>query len=123
MAIADVLESDPELSALATGGVHWRSAPSGTQPPLVVIDKSTGSRMYTFDGPPLHSTSWLVKGVGFVSDAEEIDKRCRALLDGTLLAGVDLRLRPIPDNDVSYQEDTSGEVYDHVGTEYRMVNE
>lgn len=122
-AIADLLENDAELQALAPGGVHWRSAPEGTTPPLVIFDRSTGSRTYTFDGPPLHNTSWTVKGVGFVSDAEDIDARCRQVLAGASLPGVDLRLAPMADNDVSYQEDSSGELYDHIGTEYRVVSE
>lgn len=123
MAIAAILENDPELQALAPAGVFWRSAPLGTNPPIVVFDQGTGTRSYTFGGAPLHDTTWTVKGVGFASDAEDINARCLVLLDGATLQGVDVRLTPMPEGDVSYQEDSSGEVYDHVGTEYRVVNE
>lgn len=122
-AIVEILESDAQLTALATGGVHWRSAEEGAQPPLVIVDKYAGSRTYAFDDSPLHNTGWTVKGVGFSSDAEDIDKRCQTLLAGADLPGVSLRLAPMREDDVSYQEDSSGELYDHVGTNYRVVDE
>ncbi len=122
-AIVAILENDAQLSALATGGVHWRSAPEGTDPPVVIVDKYAGSRTYTFEGPPLHNTGWTVKGVGFASDAEDIDARCQVLLAGADLPGVNVRLAPMPDDDVSYEEDSTGEKYDHIGTNYRVVDE
>lgn len=124
MAIADILEGDDELTALAPGGVHWRHAPQNTKPPLVIFNAQVpGVRTYTFDGPPLRTSVWLVKGVGFADDAEDINARCQVLLADQALPGVDLRLAPLPDDDVSYEEGEHGDMYDHNGTNYRVMSE
>lgn len=125
MAIAALLEADAELTTLATGGVHWRRAPEGTDHPLVIFSRSSGTFVWTFEGPPMRPQRYLVKGVGFADDAEDIDKRCRELLtDASLnLPNENLLLKPLPRDDVSYGEEKDGEAFDHVGTEYEVTTE
>lgn len=124
-AIWNALETDSGLHALATGGIFWRIAPSGTTVPICIYQKMAGTRMYTFSGEPLHEEVYMIKGVGFADDAEDIDEYCQGLLNNLAieLDGRSLALAPIAEGDLSYGEDVEGEHYEHVGTLYRVVTE
>lgn len=124
-AIAEVLENDAQLALLAPAGVHWSIAPQGIEPPYVIFQKQAGTRTYTFGGPPMLNEVYLVKGVGDPFQAEAINERCLTLLDGVVLVVNDreLLLRPMPEDDVDYVEVDSGEAYQHVGINYRVVTE
>jgi len=123
-AIIDALD-DATLALTATAGVHWVQAPQGTEPPYVIVMKVAGTREYTFEGPPILNELYIVKGVGFADDAEAMDERCQVLLDNVALAvdGRDLLLAPMPEVDVNYTDNSSGEVWQHVGTQYRIETE
>lgn len=123
--IWNILSADSTLLGLATGGIHWREAPGGTQPPLCIYAKQAGTRFYTFAGPPMLSEVYTVKGVGFADDAEDIDLRCQYLLDNAVITVDDriLLLKPMAEEDIAYGEDVDGEHYEHVGTHYRVVTE
>lgn len=124
-ALYGVLDSDVQLTALATGGIHHRIAPDDTEPPYVVFFKMAGNRAYTFEGPPMHGQTWLVKGVGDAESAEDINSRCLTVLSNTALTvdGHLLLLAPMPNVDVDFADDTDGEHAEHVGTQYRIVVE
>lgn len=124
-AIFAVLVADGELDTLATGVIHYRIAPDDATTPYVVFNKMAGTRIWAFDGPPILNQVWLVKGIGDPADAEDIDLRCQAILSGASLTFDDyeLRLAPMPEDDVSYGEVTDGEQFDHVGTNYRVMLE
>jgi len=124
IALAETLKGDATLGALATGGVHHRKATQGKKPPFVIFFKSTGVPTWTFAGPPMDREVWVVKGVGVRQVAEEIDRRCKELLNGTTLTidgKVHQDIRHI--GDIDYDEIDEGERYDHVGAEYRISSE
>ena len=124
-AIFAVLEADSTLAGLASGGIHWRKAPQSSTPPMCIYAKSSGVRRWAFDGPPMHNEVWLIKGVGFIDDAEAIDERVQKIFDGAVLS-VDnhiVLLKPMPEEDVSVEDQEYGETFDHVGTYYRIVTE
>lgn len=123
-ALADKLKGDAALKAVATGGVFHRKAPSGTVPPYVIFHKAAGNPLWSFGGPAMDKDVWLVKGVGERDIAEDIDKRCKELLNGADLAiedKVHQDLRAI--SDVDYDEIVDGERIDHVGAEYKLDSE
>jgi len=124
-AIFEVLDGSSELEDLATGGLHWNKAPQDTQPPLVIVTMMSGVRLWTFDGPPLRNQKYLVKGVGNPVDAEDIDDLCLELLTDASLSvdGHTVHLAPLPEEDVSYEDQQYGENYQHEGTMYRIVVE
>lgn len=123
--IYDLLKADAALTTLATGGVHFRMAPEGTAPPLVIFDKYVPERLdLAFAGPDLEWDQWLVRGVGAASTAEDIDKRCQVLLNGADFSMKDYELlycRRI--GGVSYPELVGGDRYDHIGSIYQVGSE
>lgn len=125
-AIDQKLAGDAQLMALATGGVHYRKAPHGTVPPIVIFSRySPSTPRYTFAGPGLDSEGWLVKGVAEkVRVAEEINARCRELLDGASLVITDTLCHYMRrENDFDLDEEVDGESYEHVGVIYRLISE
>lgn len=123
-ALHEILEGDPILKELATGGVFHRKADPGVKPPYVIFHKAAGNPLWTFDGPPTDKEIWLVKGVGERETAEDIDRRCKKILNGADLeiegkAHQDLRHI----SDVDYDEPADGERYNHVGAEYKLDSE
>lgn len=124
-AIYQRLKSDAALLNIAKGGIHFQVAPAGTDFPYVIFQKMSGVPLDAFDGPSLDKDVWLVKGVGkSTRHAEEINERCLELLNGATLAiteKVNQDLRKIAD--VSYGEQNKGEVYRHIGAEYKLDSE
>jgi len=124
-ALSEILKEDAQLKALATSGVFHRKVPSKTARPYVIFHKSSGVPTWAFDGPSMDKDVWLVKGVADDRDeAEDIDARCKALLNGATLniEGKDHQdLRHI--NDVDYDEILDGERVNHVGAEYKLDSE
>lgn len=125
LAIVERLESDTAIQAAAPNGVWWRSAEQGTDPPIVIVSKMSGIRRWSFGGPPMRNQTWLVKGVGDAEDAEYLDALClAALTDAPLvIGGVELLLAPLPEDEVSYEDDQYGESYQHEGSYYRVITE
>lgn len=123
-AIYDLLAADTSITDLANG-IFWKRAPQGTQPPVVIYSKQTGTRAYTFDGPPSRNEVYLVKGVGFEDDAAELNSRCLAVLADAEISidGRTVLLKPLAQDDTDYGEDTDGESYEHIGTDYRIITE
>jgi hypothetical protein len=123
-AIAAALENDDALKQLATGGVFHRKAPSGAVPPYIIFNKMSGVPWWTFAGPPIDRDVWLVKGVGVRDVVEDIDRRCKQLLNSaelTIKGKAHQDLRAI--SDVDYDEMVNGERIDHVGAEYKLDSE
>lgn len=76
-AILAVLRNDPELRALMPGGVYFDVAPPGrTQ--YVVVSMEFHEDAYTFDGPALETTLYLVKAIERISDGDGNTKRAAA---------------------------------------------
>lgn len=123
VALANALKEDAGLKKLATG-VHHRKAPKGSVLPYVVFHKASGVPTWSFGGPPIDRDVWLVKGVGTRDDAEAIDERCKAVLNG---ASLDIEGKAHQDlrhiSDVDYDEEIKGERIDHVGAEYKLDSE
>lgn len=124
-ALAQILKEDATLKALAANGVFHRKADQGVVPPYVIFHKASGVPGWAFDGPPMDKDVWLVKGVAVDRDvAEDIDARCKALLNGATLniegkAHQDLRHI----SDVDFDEVLDGERVNHVGAEYKLDSE
>jgi hypothetical protein len=124
IALSEKLKGDATLESLAIGGIHHKIAPQGVKPPFLIFSKSSGIPTWAFDGPPMDREVWLVKGVGVRQVAEELDRRCKELLNGTTLdidGKVHQDIRHI--GDVDYDEIVEGERYNHVGAEYRISSE
>ncbi len=122
--LSKLLKEDAVLKTLATGGVHHKIAKSGSKVPYIIFHKAAGNPLWTFSGPPMDMDVWVVKGVGERADAEDIDKRCKDLLNGSTLAiegKVHQDLRAI--SDVDYDEVVDGERINHVGAEYKLDSE
>lgn len=118
------LKADVALKALATGGIFHATAKSGTVPPYVIFHKASGVPTRTFDGPPMKRDVWVVKGVGSREAAEDIDARCKEILNGATLniegkAHLDL----FEIGDIDFSEVENGERYNHVGAEYKLDSE
>lgn len=123
-ALVALLEADAELMALAPGGVWFGTADEGTPFPYVLVDKSSGTHKFAFQGNPLDWDMWIVKGVGVVEDAEKIDKRCRKLLTDAELLPEGTAVKYLrPESDINYPEVVDGERYQHVGANYRITSE
>lgn len=122
-ALAKKLKEDPVLKELATGGVHYKKAGSNDKPPYVIFHKAAGNPLWSF-GDHMDKEVWVIKGVGEQEVAEDIDLRCKDILNGATLAiegKVHQDLRHI--SDVNYDEADEGEVYNHVGAEYKLDSE
>lgn len=123
-ALAKILKEDDDLKALASGGVFHRKADAGVKPPYVIFHKAAGNPLWALDGSPMDKDVWLVKGVGERETAEDIDARCKEILNGATLeieGKVHQDLRHI--TDVDYDEISDGERYNHVGAEYKLDSE
>lgn len=124
-ALYELLKEDDTLKKVAVGGVHFQIAPAGTADPYIIFQKPSGVPMDAFAGPSLDKEVWLVKGVSTKTRlAEEINKRCLALLNGatlTITGKENQDLRRIAD--VNYGEQDKGEIYRHVGAEYKLDSE
>jgi hypothetical protein len=127
--LASFLEADPVIEELATGGVWYEVAGERAEekadPPYVVFSKVPSTPLnFSFQGNSQDWEVWIVKGVGPVKVAEEIDKRCRELLTDAEFEVVGHSLEMIrPFSDINYPELADGERYQHVGAQYRIINE
>lgn len=128
-AIFGVLNGDATLKALLSTptAIYHRVVPQNATLPAVVFSRMAGTPEWAFDSSGLQNDVWLVKGVAkgaTSSPAEDIDARVKALLTdasftitGRVLNGI------YPELDIDYEEVTAGEVYHHVGSQYRVVSE
>lgn len=121
------LEADAQLMEHATEGVWYEIADQkeDVKPPYCIVMQMPGTPLeFAFQGESQDWDVWVIKGVGQPKAAEAINKRCKELLtDAELeIEGVDvLYLRPF--SVVNYSELADGERYQHVGAQYRIVNE
>lgn len=126
-AIADLLEADEDLMKLATSGVWYdiASERNEVKPPYVIIGQVPGTPLdFAFQGDSQDWDVWVVKGVGGIEVAERIDERCKELLTDAELEMEDRVVRYIrPFSSVKYPELADGEEYQHVGAQYRIINE
>lgn len=124
VALKEILQDDAALKALATGGIYHLEPKANAVRPYVIFHKASGVPSWAFDGPPMDRDVWLVKGVGLRDVVEDIDRRCKELLDA---ANLDIEGKAHQDlrhiADVSYREVLDGERVDHVGAEYRVGSE
>lgn len=123
-ALAQKLKDDEALMALATGGVHFKQAPSGAKVPYVIFQRSAETGLRAFDGPTLDKGVWIVKAVGEAEIAEDIDRRCLQLLNNSTLdiegyESLDVHWIGV----IDYAETDEGERFDHVGHEYKIDTE
>lgn len=125
-ALAELIEADPKIKELATGGVWYEVADEATnvKPPYVIIGKMAGTPQWTLQGNSWDWDVWLIKGVGPPKIAEEIDARCKELLTDAELTMPDREIQYLrPMGDVNYAEPVDGERYQHVGANYRITSE
>lgn len=125
--VVTFLEADTELMEHATNGVWFEIADQRIEvdPPYCILAQVPGTPLeFAFQGDSQDWDVWVVKGVGGTKVAEAIDRRCKELLtDAELeLGGTVVRyIRPF--SVVNYSELADGERYQHVGAQYRIVNE
>lgn len=123
-AIYTRLNGDATLKGLATGGIHHRLAPQGTEAPYVIFQRQAGTSLRTFAPGSTERAVWLVKSVcrgASATKAEEIDARCQALLDGVKLSPATGRALTVERHSaVEYGEASDGEQIHHVGSLYRI---
>lgn len=123
-AIKEFLSTDSVIEKISTG-VFYELAPPGQQRPYVIFGKPTGGEDWAFAGQPMEDDAWIVKGVGKTSQAEDIDKRCRELLNQESIVIENrsllfLRSQAI----VSYLEvNDDGERFQHEGHVYKLISE
>ena len=75
------------VTVLATGGVHFRKAPSGTEFPFVVFDRVPKSVAYGFANNLLYETDWWSIKALTESDTDtgqQILAACENAINGTL---------------------------------------
>lgn len=123
-ALKELLSGDEALKKLATGGVHYKQAPKGAKPPYVIFGRMSEVPERAFDGPTLDHEVWMVKGVGEAAKVEDIDRRCRELLDNADLQIEGRRCLDVHRVGViDFAETVEGERFDHVGHEYKIDSE
>jgi Protein of unknown function (DUF3168) len=122
-ALFAALDEDDAMSGLATGVYHLR-APADAVFPYCVFNKQSGLPIRAMGTVAFVNQLWLVKGLcrgGDQGEAEAIDARCKALLDGADLAIDGFNPPTIErETDVIYPEDDDGETLFHVGALYRL---
>ena len=128
-ALFGVLNGDATLKALLSTptAIYHRVVPQNATLPAVVFTRMAGTPEWSFDSAYLQTDIWLVKGVAkgsSSSPAEDIDARVRVLLTDTKFSVTGRTLTAIfPELDIDYEEVTAGEVYHHVGSQYRLTTE
>lgn len=126
-AIFEALNADAELGDLAAG-IYHQKAPEKAAYPYVLFHKQADTSRWTMRTEDTDQV-WLVKGVcrgGDAEEAEDIDARCQAILNGLQLElnDPDRRheyLARESGNDMS--EIDKGETVFHVFSLYRVVVE
>ena len=120
------LSGDATLIALLSGpgAIHHRIIPQGGALPAVVLSRLAGTPEWMFDSAHIQSDVWLIKGVSKGSSssvAEDIAARVDALLTDAVFAVTGRVLLAVyREMDVDFEELTSGELYHHVGANYRV---
>jgi hypothetical protein len=128
-AIYTLLTGDDTLTDLlaSTGAVYHEHAPVEAARPLVIFNRQSGTRIYTFGGEAIRPEMWLVKAVTnsqSASSAEAIDARLEALLnDAALSISGSTLLHLRRDSDVQYAEQDGHDTYQHVGGLYRLIHQ
>jgi hypothetical protein len=128
-AIYGLLSADATLGALlaSTTAVYDEEAPAEAAYPMVIFNRQSGQRDWTFAGEPMRPEMWLVKAVTHArsaSTAEAIDARLETLLNdaGLSITGSTL-LYLRRESDVKYSERDGQDTYKHVGGLYRLVHQ
>lgn len=126
-AIRNRLLSDSTLMALCATptSVFHRHAPQTGKVPLIIIDKRSGVRVWTFGGTPMAYETWMIKGVAFARTAdraEDIAARIEVVMNDAPLvisgrACLDSRL----ESEVDYPEQVGKETVQHCGGVYRII--
>jgi hypothetical protein len=126
-AIYTLLTADDTLTDLlsSSSAVYHEQAPKEAAFPLVIFNRQSGTRIYTFGGEAIRPEVWLVKAVTqseSASTAEAIDARLETLLDDAALSVTGSTLLYLRrDSDVSYPERDGQDFYRHVGGLYRLI--
>ena len=108
--------------------IYYQHAPEGAAYPLVVFSKQAGTPTEAFADPSAYESDvWMVKAIDrdtTADDAEAIQARVAVLLnDATLSISGATHLYLRRQSDIDYSEVTSGVVYQHAGSLYRLVYE
>ncbi len=128
-ALYTALAGDATLGALlsAPTAIYHRVVPQGGVLPVVVLSKMAGTPEWQFAGTHLQTDVWLIKGIAKGSSssvAEDIAARASAVLNDAVLSVTGRILLSIKrELDVDYEEVTSGELYHHVGSNFRVVTQ
>lgn len=128
-AIRQALLDSPNLTALLAdpdNGVFYQLASGGSELPYVIFQEQTDVvPLWTCEGPPLETGSWMVKAVGSVAATENILAQIKATLDRAEL--VIEGSRSLYCNRTScpppYAEVTSGQRIQHAGAVYKITTE
>jgi hypothetical protein len=119
--IGAVLVGDATLAALATGGVHYSVVTrQSAEPPFCIFHNDGGSEQWSAGGAGVERDLWTVKGASpKASEADDIDSRCRVLLDNASLGAGNLFCRRL--TGVAYSETEDGETTFYRGSQYEVV--
>lgn len=122
-AIGQLLDGDATLGALATGGVFFSVvADQDAEMPYVVFHYEGGTEEWALQGNGIERDRYQVKGISPRADiAEDIDERCRVLLDNADLGGDHLFCRR--EAGVSYSTVDDGLPIHYRGSIYRVVRD
>ena len=134
-AIYGRMAGDTTLNALlgppASGyskAIYHQLAPQGAQFPYVIFQKQSGNPTEAFGDPAAMDTDvWLVKAVDrntSADPAEAAAARIIALLNDASLSISGYALLYLRrQSDVEYPEELDGQMYQHVGSLFRLVTD
>jgi hypothetical protein len=128
-ALYTALSADTTLKALLSSptAIYHRVVPQGAGLPAVVLSKMAGTPEWMFDSAHIQTDVWLIKGIAkgsSSSPAETIAARVDLLLTDAVLAVTGRILLGIyRELDVDYEEISAGEIYHHVGAQFRVVTQ
>ena len=119
------------LGAPAAGyskNIYHQQAPAGAQYPLVVFQKSSGVPTEAFGDPSAIDTDvWLVKAIGRDTSADPAEAAAARIItllnDAPLSISGSTLLYLRRQSDVEYPEEVDGQMYQHVGSLYRLVTD
>jgi len=108
--------------------IYHQQAPAGAQFPYVLFQKQAGNPTEAFGDPSAYDTDiWLVKAVDrntTADPAEAAAARVITLLnDATLSISGSVLLYLRRQSDVEYPEEIDGQMYQHVGSLFRLVTD
>lgn len=116
------------LLATPSHSVFHRRAPQQAKPPLIVFDRRSGVKSYSFSDPDaVLEDTWLVRAVSFgrtADRAEEIAAAIDAALTDAPLSLSDRHLLAVfQESIVDYPEQVGKEMFQHCGGIYRVVTQ